>query len=310
MKPSLQATAVAVLAALLVSVWAPSTPAHQPSDADQPALHLDSGSIARSRLVALGRDLRVAGDAESHAVAIGGTVTVTGHVEGDVIVLSGNAILGGAARVGGDVFVLGGRIDAAPGAEIAGRSVAYPDATAAWLALLEGPAIGSPPAVVLGAKLALIAFWALVVTLLFAVAGREIVTTSAVVRAEPFRHFFVGLTGVLAMTMTAVAASALISAIVGLPLLALVVAIALLLRFWGMVAVFHALGTWLLERRRTATRPATVPVTAATLGLVALGLVKLVPWLGVWAWMIASFIGVGAALTTKLGRNEPWVSPA
>ncbi len=275
----------------------------------EPALHLDTGSIARSRLVALGRDLVVEGEAESHAVALGGSVTVMGRVEGDVIVLGGNATLGESATVGGDVFVLGGRIDAAPGSEIRGRSVAYPDAAAAWLTLLEGPTTGTPTMVVLGAKLALLAFWALLVTLLFAISGREIVSTAESVRAEPFHNFVVGLTGILAMTMTAVAASALVGAIIGLPLLVLVSMVALLLRFWGMVAVFHALGSWLLDRTRGRHR-VVVPVTAATVGLIVLGAVKLVPWLGDWTWMLATFIGVGAAMTTKLGRNESWLAPA
>ena len=50
-----------------------------------------------------------------------------------------------------------------------------------------------------------------------------------------------------------------------------------------------------------------LPLTFGVMvGLVALGLIKLAPWVGTWVWTIATFIGVGAALTTKLGRREPW----
>lgn len=276
---------------------------------DEPALRLEAGSVARNRIVALGRDLLIGGEAEDRAVVVGGSVTVSGRVEDDVIVLGGDAHLSEMAWVGGDVYVLGGHIDAAPGARIGGRSVAYPDASTAWLALVEGPTLGADPWLVVGAKLALLAFWALVTILVVGVSGRALVSTSESVRKEPFRNFVVGLTGILAMTLTTVAAGALVGAIIGLPMLVLVAVFALGLRFWGMVAVFHALGTWLagVADRRRGIHRALVPITAACIGLIALGIVKLVPWVGAWVWMLATFIGVGAAFTTKLGRRESWL---
>ncbi len=274
------------------------------ADPPREALFIAAGSVAREEVVAIGRDLTVAGDALSDVAAIEGSVRVTGSVAGDVIVLGGSAALAPDARVGGDVFVLGGRIEAAPGARIGGRAVSYPTVASAWLTLMEGPSLGlsavSP--VVLGAKLALLAAWAVIVFLLFAVAGRELMSTSEAVRREPFRSFAVGLTGVLTMTLTALFFSALAAALVGLPLLVLVVLVALVLKLWGMVAVFHALGAWVAGRRRRRV----AALNAACLGLVVLGVVKLVPWLGVIAWTTATLVGVGATLTTKLGRREPW----
>ncbi len=257
------------------------------------------------RIVGLGRDVMIDGEAMSHAVALNGSVFVTGKVGGDVIVLGGKVFLSPSARIGGQVFVLGGHIEAAPGSSIGGRSVAYPDASALWITLLEGPSFGMSALapVVLGAKLALLAFWAFLCMLLFAVSGREIVSTSESVRKEPFRNFFLGLTGVLAMLLTALFFSAFSGALLGVPLLVLVGVVALLLRFWGMVAVFHALGHWLctrLQRRRL------LPLTTAVCGLFVLGLCKFFPYVGIWTWTMATFIGVGAALSTKLGRHEPW----
>jgi hypothetical protein len=37
-----------------------------------------------------------------------------------------------------------------------------------------------------------------------------------------------------------------------------------------------------------------------------LGAIKFLPWLGVLAWYAVTLIGVGAALSTKFGRREPW----
>ncbi len=261
-------------------------------------------------MVALGRDLTIAGRVESDVAALNGKVTVSGEVAGDVIVLGGNVELGPAARVGGDVFVLGGTIAAAPGAAIAGRSVAYPDASSAWVALLEAPTLGqsgvSP--IVIGAKLALLTAWLALVLLFFATSGRQVLATSETAAREPFRCFAVGLTGVVTMVLTALFFSLFAAALVGVPLLALVVLLGVVLKLWGMVAVFHAFGGWVLSfaRSRRGLAPRLSPLNVAALGLLVLGAIKLLPWVGLLAWHVATFIGVGAALTTKLGRREPW----
>ena len=298
--------ATLALAALLLLAPASGRASEDPTEADPVALRLERGSLARRQVVALGRDLLVEGEALSDVVAVDGDVTVTGVVAGDVIVLGGDARVAGGARVDGDVFVLGGEVAAAPGATLAGRTVAYPSISRAWLTLLEGPSLGLPATspLVMGAKLALLCGWLALALLLFATSGREVMATSESVAVEPFHNFLVGLTAVLSLVLTALLLSSLAAGLVAVPLLFLVVLIAVLLKLWGMVAVFHALGDW-LSRRLLGGR--LVPLSAATVGLLLLGLVKLVPWLGIWAWTVATFIGVGAALSTKLGRREPWM---
>ncbi len=297
------------LCILVTAALASMVTAQPAADDSAPAYHLQQGSIARNRIVAMGRDMVIDGEALSHAVVMSGTARVSGRVKGDVIVLGGDAMLASTAAVGGDVYVLSGRIDAEPGASIGGRSVAYPDASSLWVSLIQGPVMGLPATspVVLGAKLALLAFWAFLSLLLFAVGRRELLSTSDSVRLEPFQNFFVGITGVAAMVMTALLFSAFAGALIGVPLIVLVVVIALVLRFWGMVAVFHALGDWLSKHLKL--RP-PLPLTAATYGLVVLGVLKFLPWIGIWAWSVATFIGVGAALSTKLGRREAWFGAA
>lgn len=296
------AAAWAAGAAFLLAAAAPSLAA-------EPALRLERGAVARDQVVALGRDLEVDGEALSDVVALDGTVRVAGSVAGDVIVLGGDARFAEGARVDGDVFVLGGEVETAPGAVLGGRTVAYPSVSRAWLTLVEGPSLGLPAAspIVLGAKVALLCGWLTLCLLLFATAGREVLATSESVAADPFRNFLVGMTAVFSMLLSALFLVALGATVLALPLLFLVLFVALLLKLWGMVAVFHAVGDWL--GRRMASRR-LVPLSAATVGLLALGILKLLPWLGIWVWTVATFIGVGASLTTKLGRREPWLTGA
>jgi len=67
------------------------------------------------------------------------------------------------------------QIEWMPGARIEGRSVSYPNASAAWMTLLEGPSLGleSRSTVVVGAKLALLAACVFVVWRGFAALTRE-----------------------------------------------------------------------------------------------------------------------------------------
>lgn len=295
---------LAVLLALGAG-FAAAPPAAAAAEEPADALVIGEGSLARSQVVALGRDLVVAGEALSDVAALNGSVRITGSVAGDVIVLGGGASLGPEARVGGDVFAVGGSVEADPGARIEGRTVAHPTASAAWLMLLDGPALGagSTAPLVLGAKLALMAAWMALTLLLFAASGREMLATSEAVHREPFRCFVTGLTGVVGLALTAVAFGALAPPVAGAPLLVLVVLFALLLKLWGMVAVFHALGGALL---RSARRPRALALNAATAGLLALGVAKFVPVAGAWIWTVATLIGVGASLTSKFGRQEAW----
>lgn len=270
-----------------------------------PALTIERGSVARSQVVAVGRDLRVDGEAAADVVSINGTARITGKVIGDVIVLGGDALLSSSARVEGDVFVLGGRLEAEHGARIEGRSVSYPTISSAWLTLIEGPSLGlsATSPVVLGAKLALLAAWLTLSLLLLATSGRGVLSTSEQVRAEPLRNFFVGLTAVLALTLTGLFFSAFAAAVVGVPLLVLVAMLSLMLKLWGMVAVFHTVGDWLGEhlfRRRF------LALNCAVVGLLFLGSIKMIPWVGTWVWTVATFIAVGASLSSKFGRREPW----
>jgi hypothetical protein len=297
-------------AALLLLVAIPShggaetAAAHAPAR-NEPALRLEAGSVSSQQLVGVGRDVIVGGEALADVAALNGSVEVSGQVTGDIVVLRGDVRLAPTARVGGDIFVVGGSVRAARGAHTGGRMVSYPTASSAWLTLLEGPSLGLGYAsrLVVGAKLALLAAWAALLLLFFAASGRQLLETADGVTREPFRSFFVGLTGVASLVVTGIFFSAFARGLIGVPLLVLLILLGMMLKLWGMVAVFYALGDWICRR---LLRRRTRPLNAATLGLVVLGVVKFLPWFGVLVWTMATFIGIGAALSTKFGRREPW----
>jgi hypothetical protein len=263
-----------------------------------PALRLERGAVARHQLVAVARDIEVEGDALADVAALQGSVIVTGHVQGDVIVIGGNARLGPRASVDGDISVMGGTIEADPGARIGGRSVSYPNASPTFMTFVEGPSLGlaATSPLVLGAKVALLAAWAALLLLLFAASGRQMLETADDVRREPFLSFLTGLTGVAALVLTALAFSIFLGGLAWAPMLALVALLLVVLKLWGMVAVFHALGDWLAVH---LLHRSLRPLNAATLGLLLMGAVKFIPYVGVWArWRRSS----GAA---RSGSRSP-----
>jgi hypothetical protein len=292
---------VVVIGSLLFLVGSPLLAASP----DRPAVHIARDGVAASQVVALGRDLVLEGRATAGVAVLRGSARIAGSVEGDVVVLGGDADLDSGARIEGDVFVLGGAIHARPGSEVRGRTVAYPTAPGALLVLAEGPALGLSPwsRVVVGTKLALLAAWLIAAMALVAVAWPAIASTADAIAAMPLRSFTTGLVGVLAVILAALFLSSFLGVAAGVPLLVLLALAALVLKLWGTVAVCAFLGTRLARR---AGWNGAAPLTATLCGLALLGVLKFVPWLGVWAWTAATLIGVGASLVTKLGRREPW----
>jgi hypothetical protein len=282
-----------------------SAAADSVESAVQPGLRLEAGSVARQPIVAVGRGVEVEGEALAGVTALNGSVAVSGLVHGDVTVLGGDLILASTAVIEGDALVLGGRLLAAGGSRLSGRAVAYSTVSRAWLTLLEGPSLGmgATSPLVLGAKLGLVAAWLALTLLLFASAGRPLVRTSEEVRNEPLRCFAAGLVGLATIVLSALFLSAFLPTLLGVPLLVLVALFALVLKLWGMVAIFHSFGRFCVSR---FARRRIVQLHAAVLGLTLLGMIKLVPMAGVWVWTAATLIGVGATLRSKFGRFEPW----
>ena len=175
------------------------------------------------------------------------------------------------------------------------------------MVLAEGPALGLSPwsRVVVGAKLALLAAWLIAAMILVGSAWPAIDSTARAIAESPLRSFVTGLVAVIAMLLLALFLSSFLGVAAGVPLLVLLGLGALVLKLWGTVAVCALLGERMTRGR--GGRGAVAPLAATLFGLALLGVLKFVPWLGVWAWMAATLIGVGASLSTKLGRRESWL---
>ena len=134
----------------------------------------------------------------------------------------------------------------------------------------------------------------------------NVVSTARSIGEKPLRNFGIGLVGVATLLLLILLFGALLNALLGTPLVVLGLLAALVLKLWGMVAVFCWLGGLVnrLGGRQWRTTPRNV-----LYGLSLLGIVKLLSWIGVWVWTAATLVGIGATLSTKFGRRERWFEP-
>jgi hypothetical protein len=228
----------------------------------------------------------------------GGDVVVAAPISGDLTVLGGKVGFEGPGRVGGNL-VFSGPETAEARSHVGGRL--YPFAS------LEGAARSLRTTAV---QLTLLLMWLIVGIVWTLINGREVRFSSGEIRTSSVHSLLVGLVAFTSFLLSAVVFSMLVPYLVGIPLLAILGVFALLTKIYGMIAVFHAVGS-LIAGARTRDDLATRrflrgDLALIVVGVVVLGAIRLIPGIGPIIWSIASVIGIGAALSTRFGRREPW----
>lgn len=265
-------------------------------------------------VVSLGESLVLDSPVHGNVQLLGGEVLIETRVEGDVIAFGTDVTLGAGADVRGDLFALGGNVGGSlenvEGTIFAPRSVA---------AAIEGATAGSRPIVsatshpfslvTIALKLSLLLIWLVAAVAIVLIDGRGVRVTSLEVRASTLHSILLGLVAFTSFVLTAVVFSYLVPYVIGDLLLIALGLFATITKVYGMIAIFHAVGTWIAKpssreelRRRGWLRG---DLAMVVLGLLVLGAIRMIPIVGNVIWMIASLMGVGVALSTRFGRREP-----
>jgi len=152
--------------------------------------------------------------------------------------------------------------------------------------------------------------WIVAAVALTLASGREVRSSSIEVRTAPLYCFALGLIAVTSFVLTAILFSYLIPYLVGLPLLVALGLFALITKIYGMIAIFHAIGTLVAGARSrqemSRRRWLRGDLAMVLIGVLLLGAIRLIPIVGTIVWGLASVFGIGTALATKFGRREPW----
>jgi len=228
----------------------------------------------------------------------GSDIVVANVIAGDLFVFAGTVAFTGAGRVDGDLIYAGSRVS---DARERVRGGIYP------LLSLEGAVASITKSAVIAS---LLLAWLVVAVIVTLMSGREVRTSSAEVRSSALHCFVVGLVAITSFVLTAIAFSYLIPYMVGIPLLAALAVFVLLTKVYGMIAMFHAVGTLVAgarSRQQLAGRKwLRGDLAMVVIGLLLLGAIRFVPVVGTAVWGLTSVFGVGVALATRFGRREPW----
>lgn len=245
-----------------------------------------------------GRDARIDEPIAGSLQVYNGNVTVANAIAGDLLVAGGSVTFIGKGRVDGNLIYLASTIS---GADNRVRGHVYP------LLSLEGAAASITKNAIVASLLLLWLIVAVVVTLM---SGREVRLSSVEVRTSALHCFVLGLVALTSFVLTAIAFSYLVPYVIGIPLLAALAVFGLLTKVYGMIAVFHAIGTIVAgsrSRQQLASRKwFRGDLAMVVIGVLILGAIRLIPVVGTLAWALASVFGVGVALATRFGRREPW----
>jgi hypothetical protein len=265
-------------------------------------------------LVVVLRDETVAHPVPGDVQALGGTLLLDAAVAGDVIAIGTQVRFGERGRVEGNFVAFGGSVENFARDRVRGEAWVPGSAGTLLGAAGSGDALTSmmnePFSLAAAAiKLALTLVWILASILVVLVAGREVRSTSFELRESLLHSFLLGLVAFTSLVLTALVFGYLIPYGIGVVLLAILGAVAVVAKVYGMIAIFHAVGAILAGPRThvdVGRRWLRGDLALTVVGAVTLGALRLVPLVGNVVWIACSIAGVGVALSTGLGRREPW----
>ena len=277
--------------------------------------------------IAFGQDIRVERDEEvtDAAIVIGGSLSIDGRVRDGVVVVGGDLHLSATSDVRGEIIIVGGQLTRDAGARQSGSinyisfgewsrrqfgwlpSIRFGE-VGRWLSLAGTVARGSVLAVLMA--------------VILIVARAPVARVGRAALAEPLRAFLIGLAAEVFFIPFLIAASiGLVITIIGIPFVALLVPIAIVLAVFAFLLGFTALacrvGEWVEDR--LGWQPGNAFVATAIGSMILLGPTLLARFVDIATWsdgpitflmvaigltveFIAWTMGVGAAIITGLGR--------
>ena len=253
-------------------------------------------------LTVFGGNVELAGRVTSDLTVFGGNVHVVpgGHVDGDATLLGGNLHLDEGTGVDGDVSLLGGNMDKSPSAKVGG-TVEHKKDKHIGLSIGDDNRPGVMGFVgTVGHRLTSMAILFVFGTILLALAAGRMEGMRVEIASRPMRTFALG---VVSFFGTILAAIVLCVTIIGIPLAAVGVLLAVLGGYAGVTAALTTLGAAVLGHRTQS------PYLHLAFGCVALFLVGLIPFISGLVTVAVGALGLGVIVATRgagfLARKAP-----
>lgn len=252
------------------------------------------------KVVCIGGSVYVKGKVKTDAVAIGGSVIISGTVGKDVVSIGGSIELKKTAEVNGKVVSIGGSVNKHPDAKINSDIVNLPFFKAfRWIGPFAGFTVkwSLPMLILFGMiRILLIIALAILIVLLFPAPINRVVN---VLDKDWLKAGGVGLLVVIGIPILMLMLAVTIIGILFIPFLILLIIIAVI---FGHVCIAVLIGRKLENALLKKSRSM---VSAVLFGGILIGLVCLIPILGILIKVIITFLALGVILLTRFGTYEP-----
>jgi hypothetical protein len=258
----------------------------------------------QDNIVSFGGNVTVEGRVRESVVVFGGSITVGGEVGDSVVGIGASINLRSTAVVKKDVVSIGGTLNKEPGCTVQGDTVYFHGGE--FFSKLFRGGIFSFPFVPLILILKLIGFfiWLVIALVVAALLPRQIALASSQIRTSLWPIVVTGLVALTIFAGLAIFFALLSLLLIGIPFLMLLIALGLIVKIFGNVALFYLFGESVARAFRSRT-PA--PAAAVVLGLVVVTVIKLIPFLGLLFSQCLSVIAWGVVIRTKFGTTENWL---
>lgn len=277
--------------------------------------------------IAFGQDVRVERDEEvsDAAIVIGGSLTIDGRVRDGVVVVGGDLHLSATSDVRGEIVIVGGQLTRDPGARQVGsiNYISFGEWSRRGFGWLPSIRFGEAGRwLSLAGTVARVSVLAVLMAVILIVARAPVARVGRAAFAEPLRAFLIGVAAEVFFVPFLIATSiGLALTIIGIPFVALLVPIAIVLAVFAFLLGFTALacrvGEWVEDR--LGWQPGNAFIATALGSMFLLGPTLIARFVDFAAWnggpitflliaialtveFIAWTMGLGAALITGLGR--------
>lgn len=239
---------------------------------------------------------RVTGD----VVVVLGDLDLSGEVQGDVVTILSHPRIASTARIKGDLVNVGWSVDGKIASDQVGGEIVNVNFLSFVPFAGKGGGLWGLVRIFFIFKLMKLAALFLIVLLITALVPRRLATISA---AFPQRWGYAVLAGLLAYTGLVIGSILLAATVIGIPLALALVCAFLVVKWLGLASILFLIG-------HTAGRNLfgrDLPHIASVLGGFAVyAVVCLVPFFGLTFGLAISVLGVGIAILTRFGSDEPW----
>lgn len=264
--------------------------------------------VVDSNVYGLRQSLRINGTVREGAIAFGGDVIVQGTVEGDVAAIGGSVIQLAGAKIGGDVFVLGGvyrHVDKTPDRKQQSMTVMYAGYEEELKEIMRNPSgLLSPrwSPTLIGLRLLSILFWFVVSLAVTAAMPGAISRGVARLQLTSLRLAIIGILAPVALFVAGEACLALLPAPFSVLLVMMFALFALIAWVFGRVVIYAATGRWLQRRYPSLGRNSES--VALLVGTAIWVLLTSLPY--VWPFVVAVTIVLSFGLALTAGRRAAW----